>query len=762
MQPASTRSSSQPAKQNRLTLATSPYLLQHASNPVDWHEWNAESLARAKAEDKPIFLSIGYAACHWCHVMAHESFESDAVAAVMNRHFINIKVDREERPDLDDIYMQATQLMNQGQGGWPMSVWLTPDGRPFFAGTYFPPESRWGRPGFRQVCERIGELWASPERAQLIAQSEELTNAIREMSSPSASDSAPAALAPDLIDRLADALARRFDSVHGGMSGGGTNKFPPHMAIDLMLRSARRLKADDPGRRRMEDAVRLTLDRMSRGGIYDHLAGGIARYSTDVEWHVPHFEKMLYDQALVSRMYLDASAYFGEPAGSAVRTASLGTSNAPAPTEAHGSPSRGTPAAHATNALPLYPSTPSPLAATARGIFDYVLADLQSPEGGFYSTRDADSEGIEGKYYVWTKAEVRAICEPPVAEAVCTWFDLSDTGNWSDPHEPDVVKSVLRVVHTEEQAAKLLHVSVDELRARIERGRALLRSAREKRVAPGLDDKILAEWNGLMISSLARGGAQLDEPRYVDAASRAADFIFTRQLRDGRLLRAWRGGRTLSVAFLADYAAMIEGCIELFEATFDERWLRRALELQAAADRWHWDDEQGGYFQSPHDHEQLITRAKDLSDGATPSGNSMMLMNLLRLATLTGDAVYQRRGEKLISAFTPLVAAAPQGAERFLSGFDFATHGATEIALIGPREDAATREMLRVIHATYLPNRALMWAAAATDSSTTWPLLRDRPMQANKPTAYICRSYVCERPINEVNELRERLGRKRP
>ncbi|MGE3180371.1 MAG: thioredoxin domain-containing protein [Phycisphaerae bacterium] len=690
---------------NRLIEATSPYLLQHAHNPVDWHEWNEASLRKAKDENKPIFLSIGYAACHWCHVMAHESFEDETAAAIMNKYFVNIKVDREERPDLDEIYMQATMMMNRGQGGWPMSVWMTPDHKPFFAGTYFPPEPRYGRPGFPEICERIGKLWES-DLESLSAQAEQVTDAVRQslMTEPDVD----ASLSLDLIDRVSAQLAGAFDPKFGGTSGGGTNKFPPSMAMDLMLRTAHRLPKGDATRKKIEEAGKITLNKMYDGGIFDHLAGGIARYSTDVEWHVPHFEKMLYDQALVSRIYIDAYQYFGDE--------------------------------HYKN--------------VAKSIFDYVLADLQSDAGGIYSTRDADSEGEEGKYYVWTKKEITDILGDELAPAFIAHYDVQDNGNWEGPHAPGVPKNVLRILHPKEQIAKQLNASVDDLEKRLHKSREKLLEAREKRVPPGLDDKILAEWNGMMISALARGGAVFNEQKYIDAARRAADFVLTNQYVEGRLLRAYRDGRKLDTAFLTDYANMIEGLIELYEATFEPRWLETALALNEKATDLFWDENQGGYFFTPDDHETLLTRTKDLRDSATPSGNSVQTMNLLRLAIITGDERIQKMAERTIQTFAGEVQQQPFAAERFLSAIDFAYASPLEFAIVGPIDDSATQALVRTIRNNYIPNKVIM-LRNTTNGATNFdsPLLQDRPLVDGKPAVYVCQNYTCKKPVTTPDDL---------
>ncbi|TWT45569.1 hypothetical protein RAS1_19970 [Phycisphaerae bacterium RAS1] len=708
-QPPASQPGSQPTRNNRLAHATSPYLRQHQHNPVDWHEWGEEAFEKARREDKPVFLSIGYAACHWCHVMAHESFENPEIAAAMNRLFVNIKVDREERPDIDDIYMQATMAMNRGQGGWPMSVWLTPDRKPFMAGTYFPPDARYGRPGFRQICERIGELWRS-ERSTLLEQADQLSGAVGEMLAVTHDPESKLTL--DLIDATVEKLAQAFDGAHGGLSGGGTNKFPPTMALDLFMRTMQRMPPDRPLRKKLHDLLTLTLDRMAAGGIYDHLGGGICRYSTDVEWHVPHFEKMLYDQALVSRCYVDAFQFAGEP---------------------------------------LY-------ARVAREIFDYTIGDLQSPGGGFYSTRDADSEGKEGEYYVWTKPQIVAALGRDDGELFCGYYDVRDGGNWDDPHEPGTPKNVLRVLRDLDIVAQSHRIEPADAERRLAAARRKLLDIRGRRVAPALDDKILCEWNGLMISSLARGGAVLAEPKYVAAAGRAADFILKNQFRDGRLLRSYRDGRTLSMAFLSDYAAMIDGLIELYEATFESRWLDAALRLNETVLRDFADEAAGGYFFTPHEHEPLITRSKDLRDGAVPSGNSVQAMNLLRLAALTGEEKLRTQADRCLAAFAAAVSESPWSSERFLAAIDFAHGAPAEIAIVGDPADARTRLLLAEVRAAYLPNRVIMLLnpkdlAAAPKS----PLLEGRSLVDGAPAVYICRNYVCRLPLTQPEKLRAAL-----
>ncbi len=704
----------QAAHRNLLSKAASPYLRQHAHNPVDWHEWGTEALARAKREDKPIFLSIGYSACHWCHVMAHESFENAEVAAVMNAHFINIKVDREERPDLDDIYMQATLALNHGQGGWPMSVWLTPEGQPFFAGTYFPLRSGSGRPGFQELCERIAEAWRE-RRSEITAQAGKLTEVIREglLEHPRASG----ALSLRTLDQAAEILADAFDAVSGGLVSGQTNKFPPSMALDLLLRSAVRRPADDPRRKQFLQLIALTLDHMAGGGIYDQLGGGIHRYSTDVEWHVPHFEKMLYDQALVSRIYLDAYQLTGKPW----------------------------------------------YARVAREILDYVLGDLCAPGGGFYSSRDADSGGVEGQYYVWTRAEVLQVAGTADGGLFCGHYDVREGGNWRDPHSPNEPKNVLRRLREPECCAKMFDISVEEFLGALARARGKLLAERARRIAPALDDKILVEWNGLMIASLARGGCVLGEPKYVQAAARAAAFILDHQCRAGRLLRSCRDGRTLDMAFLSDYAGLIEGLLELYEATFQKRWLEHAVALNEVLLDQYWDRDGGGFFFVAHDHEPLLVRHKDARDGAVPAGNSVQLMNLLRLAVMLGDQRLRELADRTMATFASQVRAAPWSSERFLCAIEFAHVGPVELAVVGDPTASATKGLLQEVYRTYLPNRVLMLRdPRQAKGGISSPLLADRELIDGRPAAYVCRNYACQQPVTTPAELARQLAGGRP
>ncbi len=694
-------SSSQPAHTNRLIQATSPYLLQHAHNPVDWYPWGAEALERARRENKPIFLSIGYSACHWCHVMERESFENDEIARILNEHFVSIKVDREERPDLDEIYMNATVIANQGQGGWPMSVFLTPtDQKPFFAGTYFPPDSRWGRPGFKDLLLRIADLW-DKQPDQVREYGENLANAVRQFGGlESGEELIPRAT----VTQVVDALARAFDPNTGGLLSGSTNKFPPSMSMTLMLREYWRSRSTDRPREDLLALVELTLDHMARGGIYDHLGGGIARYSTDPEWLVPHFEKMLYDQALVASVYLEAHQVTGKK---------------------------------------FY-------ADVARGIFDYVLRDLQSPEGGFYSARDADSEGVEGKFYVWSKQEVLDALGEEVGKLFCSYYDVTESGNWEG-------HNILHVERDLATVAKLQGLTEPEAARILQDARRTLFDVREKRVHPGLDDKILTSWNGLMIASLARGGRVTGETRYTQAAVRAADFILARMTENGRLLRTYRAGKAHISAYLDDYAFLTEGLLELYETTFDFRFLSEAVRLTEQTITLFWDRHDDAFFFTAGDAEQLFTRTKDSRDGAIPSGNSVMLTNLLRLAELLDRDAFRQYAEQTMKAFAGSVQRSPHGLDRFLQGVDFYHAARREIVLVGPQADPRTRGLIDAVRRVYDPWRVVLLLDPTSAQAADWqdrvPLLAGKSLVDGSPAAYVCRNRTCRRPVTEPADL---------
>ena len=686
---------------NQLIHETSPYLLQHAHNPVNWYPWGEVALAIAREQDKPIFLSIGYAACHWCHVMEHESFENEEVAELLNRDFVAIKVDREERPDLDEIYMTATMIYT-GSGGWPMSVWLTPGLKPIFAGTYFPLENHYGRPGFKVLLQSLAEAWKQ-KREQLEAQAGQVVEAMASMQSGEKGEGIP----PQRLAVMARRMAEAYDPDYGGLPSGGTNKFPPSMSMDVLLRVYR-----NSGDLLLLQSVERTLERMGNGGIYDHLGGGIHRYSTDVRWLVPHFEKMLYDQALVSSIYLDG-----------------------------------------------YQATGRQLfAERARGIFDYVIRDLRSPEGGFYSSEDADSEGLEGKFYLWTLDQVREILGEDDAALVASHYDVTEWGNWEHPgdaHVPAGPKNILQVVRPLEVLAKLNGYEPSALTERFAEMRRKMLEARSKRARPGLDDKILCGWNGLIIAALAKGAAVLAEPAYGAAARQAAEFVLSRMRQDGRLLATFGKGQARLKAYLTDYAFLIEGLLGIYELTGEWRWLEESVRLADTAIEYYWDQEQGGFFFTASDHEKLIHRSKVSTDNAIPSGNSVMLHNLQKLAILLGRDDLREKARELIRVFAGPVEKHSFAHDRMLAGIEAFHDGFVEVALIGPADDVRTGDLARAVYRQYLPNKLVVRAEGPDERS---PLLAGRGMIEGRPAAYVCRNYACRQPVTSADELAQQLG----
>jgi uncharacterized protein len=595
-----------PRHTNRLIHETSPYLLQHAHNPVDWYPWGAEALQKAQHEDKPIFLSIGYSACHWCHVLAHESFESEDVARLLNEHFVSIKVDREERPDLDEVYMLATQLMS-GSGGWPMSVFLTPDLKPFFAGTYFPPDDRYGRPGFQNLLRQLVDYWRNRrDEVQRAA-----NHAALSLAQYSSLQGEGEEITPDLVPTAVQAMTRDFDPVHGGF--GGAPKFPPSMRLTLMLREHRRSPDE-----RLLNVVTTTLDRMAHGGIYDQVGGGFHRYSVDQYWLVPHFEKMLYDNALLAPVYLDSYQTTGN--------------------EYH--------------------------ARIGREVLAYVLREMTDERGGFYSTLDADSEGHEGKFYVWSPDEVTAVLGPEDGALFCRVYDVTPGGNFEGKSIPNLIERSV-----EEQAAAL-GTDPATLWERLDGLRERLREARSHRIWPGLDDKVLTAWNGLMIRAFAAGCRVLGDDRYRVAAERAADFVLSTLQRDGQLLRTYRNGEARLNGYLEDYAFMTVALLDLHEATGEPRWRAEAERLLETMNEQFWDERGGGYFFTSHGHEALIARMKSNEDGAIPSGNSMAALALVRLARLTGRAEYRNKAGRLLSSYAEMMRRAPAAFANMLLAAD--------------------------------------------------------------------------------------------
>jgi uncharacterized protein YyaL (SSP411 family) len=659
---------------NRLADETSPYLRQHADNPVDWYPWGPEAFAEARRRDVPVLVSIGYSACHWCHVMAHESFEDEATAALMNEGFVNIKIDREQRPDVDAVYMEATQAMT-GHGGWPMTVLVDHDGRPFHCGTYYPKVRRGGMPSFTELLHAVDDVWRN-RRDDLLEQAARLTEQLQRTGLPSsAGRELPG---KESLDEAVRGLLAAHDGVDGGF--GRAPKFPQSMSIDLLLRS---------GSATSVAAALTSLEAMASGGMWDHLGGGFARYSVDTIWLVPHFEKMLYDQALLGRAYLHGWQVTGTPLCRQVLDELVG----------------------------------------------YVLRDLRHPDGGFYSAEDADSEGEEGLFYTWTPDEVLDALGPDDGAAAAQWWGVLDGGNFEG-------RSILNRLHARGQLS---------LPPRIETARARLFEARAKRVRPGLDDKVLTEWNALMISTLAEAGAACDRPDWVDAAVAAGDFLLDQLRRDdGRWLRSWQadgagGGRASVLAFAADHAALVDAFTRLAEATGQVRWLDAARQVADAMLDLFWDDDKGGVFTSGRDGEALIARQKDLLDNATPSANSLAAVGLLRLGALAGEARYVQHAEQILRLLGPIAGEHPTALAHLLVGIDLVVNGIDEVVVTGDRPD-----LLAVVHSAWRPRAVLAWGERSAS-----PLWEGRPDDGR---VYVCHGAVCDAPVSTAEELAAALA----
>jgi uncharacterized protein YyaL (SSP411 family) len=688
-----TTTAAQPRHTNQLIHETSPYLLQHAHNPVDWHPWGAEALAKSKAENKPILLSIGYSACHWCHVMEHESFENEAIAKVMNDHFVNIKVDREERPDLDTIYMNAVQLMGQ-RGGWPLTVFLTPEGVPFYGGTYFPPVDRYGMPGFPRLLLALVDAYEN-KRAEIEESASSLLNELQRLGEVSAS---PDALQPELLDQAAAQIMRAFDPVNGGF--GRAPKFPPSMTLSFLLRQHRRTQNSA-----LLAAVELTLGKMAHGGMYDQLGGGFHRYSVDEKWLVPHFEKMLYDNALLARLYLDTYLVTGNEFYKQVVTETL----------------------------------------------DYVRREMTDANGGFYSTQDADSEGEEGRFFVWSPAEITALLGEEDARLFNRYFDVTAGGNFEG-------HNILHVDDDAETVATLLKVTPEQLQQALTRGKQILFEVRERRIKPGRDEKMLTAWNGLMLRSFAEAAQVLSRGDYLEVATRNAEFVLSTLKRDGRLLRTHKDGESKLNAYQEDYAYLIDGLLALYEASFDPRWFVEARALADTMIEQFWDAEQGGFYFTSFDHEALISRTKDFFDNATPSGNAVAAQVLLRLALFTGEARYREIAEQVLRIAQRDVQRMPNGFGHMLCALDLHLSEPYEIAVIGSWEDAAIAELLLTVFQRYQPNKVVaLTTPQETDAGAAIPLLAGRRQVEGRATAYVCRNFTCAAPVTEAAQLSAQL-----
>ncbi|HWS55622.1 MAG TPA: thioredoxin domain-containing protein [Pyrinomonadaceae bacterium] len=678
---------------NRLAGETSPYLLQHAHNPVDWYPWGAEALERARREDKPILLSIGYSACHWCHVMERESFEDARIAALMNEHYVNIKVDREERPDLDQIYMTAVQMMTR-HGGWPLTVFLTPDLVPFYGGTYFPPEDRHGMPGFPRVLLGVADAYRSrPEEVRESAG--EILGELRRMGVSAASGEA---ISTELLDQAQRALARSYDARHGGF--GGAPKFPASMSLEFLLRAHKRT-----GDARALEMVVSTGRRMAEGGMYDQLGGGFHRYSTDAHWLVPHFEKMLYDNALLSRHYLHVFQATGEEFFRRVTVETL----------------------------------------------DYVTREMTDAGGGFYSTQDADSEGVEGKFFVWDEAEVEGLLGEEDARLFNAYYGVTPHGNFEE-------SNILHVSRAAEEVARESGVEVGRLNEALERGRRALFEARERRVKPGRDEKVLTAWNGLMLESFAEAAAALDRPDYRETAERNARFVLDSLRAGGLLLHVYKDGRAKHAGFLDDYAFFVSGLVTLFETTGEARWLEEAVALADRMVEEFWDEEGGGFFYTGRSGEQLIVRNKDYFDNAIPSGNSVAAELLLRLSVLTGSEDYRRKAVAVLRLVRDLTERHPTAFGYALGAFDFYLSTPKEIVVVTPRGGEAG-PFAREVWGRYLPNKVVVQASEGDERlAELAPLLRDRGALGGKTTAYVCEHYACRQPVTDPAELVSQLA----
>ncbi len=674
---------------NALINETSPYLLQHAHNPVQWYPWGEEALQKAKSEDKPILLSVGYSSCHWCHVMERESFQDEEIAELMNRYFVNIKVDREERPDLDAIYMAAVQLMT-GRTGWPMTVFLTPDRVPFYGGTYFPPDDRYGMPGLRRILKKIAQAYKENRQSlyhdagTIVA---ELRKSVRFFNDPHELDSS-------ILDQAASALASDYDPVNGGF--GTAPKFPPSMALSFLMRSYRRT-----GRKEYLDIVEKTLTKMACGGIYDQLGGGFHRYSVDAQWLVPHFEKMLYDNALLSRTYLEGylltrNEFF--------RTVSQETLN-------------------------------------------YVIREMTAPEGGFYSAQDADSEGKEGAFFVWSLEEVESVVGEGEAGLFCRYYGITSAGNFEG-------RNILHIPMPADAFCRLNNLTRERFREVIQRKRKMLFDARETRMKPARDEKILTCWNALMLQSFAEAANALDCDDYRQVAIRNAQFLLSHLCQNGRLLRSFKGGQARFNAYLEDYACLIDALISLYQLTFDVRWIREAEALAETMVSRFWDPIDKGFFFTSDDHETLVYRPKEFYDNAIPSGNSAAALALLRLWKLTGNDRWPQYSIAVMESVANLLCRHPSSFPHLLCALDFFLGRPLEIAIAGDPCDAKTKELLHEVFHIYLPNKVV--ACGTTEEPL---LLKDRPKINGVATAYVCRDFTCSPPLTAPQELAERLRR---
>ena len=676
---------------NRLIHETSPYLLQHAHNPVDWYPWGEEALSRAKKEDRPILLSIGYSSCHWCHVMEKESFENEEIAGIMNLRFINIKVDREERPDLDELYMNAVQVMT-GSGGWPMTVFLTPDLIPFHAGTYFPPEDRGGMPGFSKVLVVVSDYYRS-HREEVEKMEAQLKQALRQIvevipSQESVSDK--------VLSKAFNALESQFDPIYGGF--GNAPKFPSSMALSFLLRYWK-----STGSKKALEMVEKSLEKMANGGIYDHLGGGFHRYSVDERWLIPHFEKMLYDNALLSRTYFEA-----------------------------------------------YQATKKErYRRVGEEILNYVLREMKRQNGGFYSTQDADSEGEEGKFYVWTRDEIKGVLGKEKGTPFCAYYGVATEGNFEGG------RSVLNIASTLEKVSELYGMPVAELEKVLIEGRQKLYAERERRARPGRDEKILTSWNGLMISSFVDGFRVTGNEKYLKGAVEAARFIWEMR-KDGHVIRVFNRGKSQVKGYSEDYAFFTQALIDLYEATFETEWLKEAEDLNRRMIDQFWDEKSGGFFFTGKENESLIARSKNPYDNAIPSANSVAVFNLIKLGHLTGEESLKQKAEQILHLFYNFLDQHPSGFAQMLSGLCFFLNP-EEIGIIGSKSDLKTQSMLKEIYLAYLPNKILNLRDPQEPIKEKWfPFLTEKGIP-EVPTTFVCKGFTCLPPVRNEEELKKIL-----
>jgi uncharacterized protein YyaL (SSP411 family) len=692
---------------NRLKSEKSPYLLQHADNPVDWYPWEKEAFDKARKENKPIFLSIGYSTCHWCHVMEHESFEDSEVAKLMNENFISIKVDREERPDIDKIYMTVCQMLT-GSGGWPLTIVMTPDKKPFFAATYIPKESKFGRTGLVNLIPQIKNIWTT-KRDEVLNSANQIYSSLEQTSKNLPAE----VLDESTLKRAYDQLAQRFDSQFGGF--GGEPKFPTPHNLLFLLRYWKRSGSKDA-----LNMVEKTLQAMRKGGIYDHIGFGFHRYSTDKQWLVPHFEKMLYDQAMLAMAYSEAYQATGE----------------------------------------------KKYEKTVREIFTYVLRDMTAKEGGFYSAEDADSEGKEGKFYLWTQDEIKQILTEEKSAFFIKVFNFEKDGNFNE--EATQRKTGNNILHLKKPLAEIaseFKMSEHSLQKRLKTAQQKLFSMREKRIHPLKDDKILTDWNGLMIAALAKGARLSDEPHYTERAKRAAEFILKNmRLADGRLLHRYRDGQAAVVANLDDYAFFIWGLIELYETTFDVNYLQRALDLNRDMISHFWDDKNGGFYFTPDDGENLIVRQKEVYDGAVPSGNSVAMLNLLRLGRITANAYFEEKAAKIGCAFSNTVKQLPVAHTQFMLALDYTTGPSYEIVIVGDPRGEDTTDVLKALRTQFIPNKVVVLRPSsqkAPDITRISAYTKNLASLDGKATVYVCTNYTCKMPTTNTNKMLDLLNVKR-